>query len=220
MILKNTGSKTSGFQMKGFCFLCCQRINLDISRRKKGHEISFVKTDTFDKSIREVCNQRNDEWALDVLGRISCVSDLHAADVCYHRQCNINLRTNLGIPSNFILKTASSANGMKRKNDERSNLNARSKAFMATMSQFQKEDDGDFSIKDLCALMADEAVEPYTEPLMKQRILEHFKENVSFTAVRRGEVKVCLRSSTAEIMRAFYQSKFDSDIQKTEDQKK
>ena len=38
------------------------------------HEISFVKTDAFDKSIREVCNQRNDEWAL-VLGRISCVSD-------------------------------------------------------------------------------------------------------------------------------------------------
>ena len=42
---------------------------------------------------------------------------------------------------------------------------------MATMSQFQKEDDDDFSIKDLCALMADEAVEPYTEPFMKQRIL-------------------------------------------------
>ena len=30
-----TRSETSCFQMKGFCFLCCQRI-LDISRRNKG----------------------------------------------------------------------------------------------------------------------------------------------------------------------------------------
>lgn len=217
-VSNRTRSENSCVDMRKCCFLCCQGIVYQgFSKIKKGYEVSYVQTEVFDKSIRELCKNRNDEWALDVLGRISCVADLHAADAFYHRQCYINFRGNLGIPSHFVASTDSPC-GIKRRNDEKMDLNLRNHAFVSAMAQFQEEDDGEFTINDLCALMAEREVEPYSHKFMKQRIMEHFEGNVTFTKVRPGEVKVCLRSSTADIMREFYRTKLDCTASKTEDQ--
>ena len=164
-VSKGTRSETP-FDVKGCCFLCCQRIN-HRAVHKKGYEVSFVETAVFDKSIKDVCTQRNDEWGLDVLGRISCFADLHAADACYHRKCNVNFRTNLGIPSIFSSKNGPS-NRAKRKQDERVQVNLRFEAFIATMALFEEQDDDEFSVKDLCNLIAEKAVEPYTYQFMKR----------------------------------------------------
>jgi hypothetical protein len=43
--------------------------------------------------IISVCKMRDDEWALDVRGRLEFVQDLHAADALYHQQCSVNFRT-------------------------------------------------------------------------------------------------------------------------------
>lgn len=34
-----------------------------------------------------------DAWTIEVYGRISAVSDLHAADAIYHQQCSVDFRT-------------------------------------------------------------------------------------------------------------------------------
>ena len=43
---------------------------------------------TFKESILQVCQSRNDEWAIKVEVRVSgVVSDLHAANARYHDAC-------------------------------------------------------------------------------------------------------------------------------------
>jgi hypothetical protein len=44
---------------------------------------------------------RDDEWALDVRGRLEFVQDLHAADALYHQQCSVHFRTLKQIPVVF-----------------------------------------------------------------------------------------------------------------------
>ncbi|XP_069605408.1 uncharacterized protein [Ranitomeya imitator] len=62
-------------------------------------DYSFVKMDGFVRSIMSHCKQRNDDCAITSQGRIAYFGkDLHAADCLYHRSCDINFRTNYGIP--------------------------------------------------------------------------------------------------------------------------
>ena len=55
----------------------------------------------FQNSIKQICASRNDSWSKTVLGRIECVSDLHAADAVHHLICTNNFRTGLQIPQIF-----------------------------------------------------------------------------------------------------------------------
>jgi hypothetical protein len=48
----------------------------------------------FQKTVEQICNERNDEWALEIKGRIEFARDLHAADAAYHMACTTNFRTN------------------------------------------------------------------------------------------------------------------------------
>lgn len=57
-----------------------------------------VRTSDFQTKIEDVCKMRDDEWALDVRGRLEFVQDLHAADALYHQQCSVNFRTLKQIP--------------------------------------------------------------------------------------------------------------------------
>ena len=54
------------------------------NQKKKGFETIPVRTADLQTTITEICRQRNDEWALTVLGRLEYASDLHAADAVYH----------------------------------------------------------------------------------------------------------------------------------------
>ena len=59
-----------------------------------GAGFSYVKTDTFVKTILECCDSRSDEWVFTVKGRIEYYCcDLHAADCIYHHSCSGNFQS-------------------------------------------------------------------------------------------------------------------------------
>ena len=57
----------------------------------------MCKNRDFNLSILNSCEERNDQWALEVKGRIAFVNDLHSEDAVYHQACSANFRTGKGI---------------------------------------------------------------------------------------------------------------------------
>jgi hypothetical protein len=55
--------------------------------KKRKNDVYPVRTSDFQTKIEDICKMRDDEWALDVRGRLKFVQDLHAADALYHQQC-------------------------------------------------------------------------------------------------------------------------------------
>ena len=46
-----------------------------------------AKSDKLTETILRICDERQDEWAFQVKGRISTRGDLHAVDAVYHGHC-------------------------------------------------------------------------------------------------------------------------------------
>ncbi|CAG2217992.1 unnamed protein product [Mytilus edulis] len=88
----------SQFNFQDHCFLCGREAT---KNKKKGSEVFPVRTDDFQTRIIQVCNERDDEWASEIQGRLQSISDLHAADALYHQACSVNFRTNKKIPLAF-----------------------------------------------------------------------------------------------------------------------
>lgn len=87
----------SQFQFNEHCLFCCQDTNSDWFR-KKGINVFPVRTKDFQEKILKACNDREDDWAVSVRGRIKSVNDLHAADALYHQICSVNFRTGKAMP--------------------------------------------------------------------------------------------------------------------------
>ena len=71
----------------------------DKKKYRENIDIYPVRRGDFQERIVQVCHLRNDEWSDTVLGRISYVHDLHAADAMYHNVCNTNFQNMKNIPS-------------------------------------------------------------------------------------------------------------------------
>ena len=89
-------SELDTFIFKEHCFLCgktCEE--LDIRHPDRWRPVSYCRTADRGKSqksfkdvVLDSCDHRNDKWANEVRLRIQgAVSDLHAADAKYHRDC-------------------------------------------------------------------------------------------------------------------------------------
>ncbi|CAC5372532.1 unnamed protein product [Mytilus coruscus] len=80
------------FDFKKHCLFCGQLADAVIGRKRKS-DVYPVRTSEFQCKIEDICKQREDEWALEVRGRLEFVQDLHAADALYHQTCSVNFRT-------------------------------------------------------------------------------------------------------------------------------
>ncbi|CAC5425515.1 unnamed protein product [Mytilus coruscus] len=80
------------FDFKKHCLFCGQLADAVIGRKRKS-DVYPVRTSEFQCKIEDICKQREDEWALEVRGRLEFVQDLHAADALYQQTCSVNFRT-------------------------------------------------------------------------------------------------------------------------------
>ena len=89
-------SEQETFIFKEHCFLCgkvCEEV--DPRHPNRWRPVSYCRTadrgsaqKTFKNVILDTCDSRNDEWGNRVRLRVhAAVSDLHAADAMYHRDC-------------------------------------------------------------------------------------------------------------------------------------
>ena len=67
----------------------------------------MCKNREFNVNILKVCEERKDQWEVDVEGRIAFVSDLHSEDAVYHQACSANFCTGKGVPQLFDDSTQS-----------------------------------------------------------------------------------------------------------------
>lgn len=83
-------SEKNAFDFKQNCLFCGHHAKLE--GKKRGFDVYPVVTLQFEKSVKEICQERADDWAMIILQRFSTVSDLPAAEAIYHQKCNVNFR--------------------------------------------------------------------------------------------------------------------------------
>ena len=87
-------SEATQFDFKIHCLFCGEGDKGD--RKRKNFELTPVRTFEFQKTVEQICRDRNDVWAIKVNDRVKTAIDLHAADAVYHKQCSVNFRTGKG----------------------------------------------------------------------------------------------------------------------------
>ena len=102
-------SEQNPFIFKEHCILCGETCKqLDPRHPYRWRPVSKCCTadrggsqKTFKEVILETCDDRNDDWGNQVRLRVqAAVSDLHAADAQYHRDCLQTFKSNTGQPQN------------------------------------------------------------------------------------------------------------------------
>ena len=95
---KKLRSTSDTFQWDSTCFFCCKEAVLDVRRPKINANIHFARTLSLRDNVLDMCNQRLDSWALEVMVRLQLCIDLPAADAVYHGTCYTKFSTGRNHP--------------------------------------------------------------------------------------------------------------------------
>lgn len=209
-------SSDGTFNSKTDCFLCGQLMDVS-NKRYPRSEFITVRTDTFPKTMQDICEKRNDSWALDVKGRLEYFqSDLHAADCVYHHSCSTNFRIGKGIPYQY-----------RRKDDSHKKLKAGrpenelvTEAFFRVCSYLEENEDEQLTVSDLTSKMESflegSSNTAYAQRYMKQKLIQHFGDSIFICEQQGKHDIVVLRESVNFILRNHYgrQCSVDENIEK------
>lgn len=127
----------------------------------------MIKTLKFTESIRSNIEKRNDDWAQRVEDRIQGTDLLNAF---YHKDCNINFQNCKSIP---LRHGVSIPKKVGRPQNE-----SRNAAFSKIIVLMETEIGRIFSIIDLVELMQEECGKTIENRYEKQKLVEHFGENL------------------------------------------
>ena len=83
---KSTLRSSVEFDWKTNCFICSKQAIIDI-RHVDRNGVQEFRTLQIRANALQKCNQRNDEFARSVLGRLQTRIDLVAEEAVYHRTC-------------------------------------------------------------------------------------------------------------------------------------
>lgn len=184
------------FNFKEDCLFCGKPVN-DNAKRKK-HGVHSVQTTQFQSTLEQICNDRNDEWAVEVKGRIEFARDLHAADAVYHSTCSGNFRSGKKVPEVFSKRKENASYSRGRPNTSHA-------LFLQVTKYLEENDDEQTTIKDLVdhmkSLSEDEA---YSNQHMKIKLKEHYGNSIIITELNGKENVVTFRQNAATILHTFY----------------
>lgn len=154
--------------LKDMCLFCSKPSNPSESR-KRGIKVCQVKQENFENTIRQLIQKRNDEWANEVHKRIGN-HNLVSIEATYHQTCSTRFRT-------MKPRTPSESNKkIGRPQDQN-----RDAAFLKICAQMVNNEGEVFALSDLCDQMhqeCDEKTTPYSRKYFKQRLLDHFGEDI------------------------------------------
>ncbi|CAC5395350.1 unnamed protein product [Mytilus coruscus] len=160
-----------------------------------------VRTDDFQRRIEQVCNDRDDEWAAEVRGRLQCISDLHAADALYHQTCSVNFRTSKKVPKAFSPDTKAI-----KENNSQGRPAAYGEQFLKIVDYLKEHEDQQITIAELVNKMNELCGEQaYSSVYMKKKLRNHFGENIIITDICGKISAVTLRDTATCVLQEFYQ---------------
>ena len=190
------------------CIYCGTTVKFDAS------DFSYVKTDTFVKTILQCCNDRCDEWGLVVRSRIEYYEfDLQAADCVYHHSCDGNFRSRLDIPLRFSKQAKQQ--GEKRRKPGRPEDDDKQQAFIKMCSYLEANDEEQITVADLANKMKEYLCENdalgYGNYYLKQKLQEHYGNSVCFAQKDGLNDVVTMREKTSYILRSHFEADEDID---------
>lgn len=210
-------SQGAHFDFKTHCVLCGLEASV-ASTSRKTCEVFAVRTHDFRRSIIETCNFRNDQWSVEVSGRLAFAEDLPAADALYHQQCSVNFRTGRMLPLQHDIE-----NSLRLEQHHllpgRPQHSERHNSFMHVISYLEENDDEQLTVGGLVNVMkqhlessgSDEA--PYSEKYMKKKLLEHFGEKVIIATVAGRSDVVTFHTTANAILQEYYgSSRKDNEV--------
>lgn len=88
-------SNVTTLNLKTHCILCAEEIEQPNTKLPKSRRRVVCKVTTYGMSenINRYCDERQDEWGNEVKRRICTLSDLIAAEACYHTDCFTSFKT-------------------------------------------------------------------------------------------------------------------------------
>jgi len=200
------------FDFKEHCFLCGKPAKHE--QRKRGYDVVEVRTTELKSTMQQICEDRNDDWAKVVLGRIESVNDLHAADAVYHGQCNTNFRTNKQIPKLYsdLHEPSQKVQRTGRPPSEQKN-----DAFIKVVEFLKENEEKQVTVSDLCETMQkhlgrDEKA--YSVKYMKSKLLDHFGQEIVITTIMNVANVVTFHRTATSIINEFYCHPKEEDKEK------
>ena len=171
----------------------------------------MCKNREFDVTILKFCEERKDQWTVDVKGHIAFVNDLHSEDAVYHQACTANFRTGKGIPQLFDDSTQSKPKS--RPSDVK-----RESAFLFVANYLKENDDEHTTGNDLLPIrqehLEDSLSDAFTSKWLKNRLMEYFKDDIVLTEINGKHNAVTFRTKAKNILHDFYKSRKSDDIEK------
>lgn len=196
---KRSARSSSGpFNSQTDCLFCGTTVT------RESADFSYVKTDSFVKTILECCDNRSDEWGLTVKGRIEYYGcDLHAADCLYHHSCSGNFRSGLGIPLQF-----QNIPDAKRRKPGRPKSEDQEQAFMKICTYLEQNDEEQLTISHLRDKMKEFLMntdsEPFGNQYLKGKLKEQYGNSIHFAEGEGLHDIVTMREKTSEILRSYF----------------
>ena len=108
-----TRSSTGGFDFRLNCFLCARFVT---GREKQSGKVHMVqcKNKEVDRAIADaILRRQNDEWSLEVKGRLEFDNDLRAEHAIYHGDCNSRFRSGKRKPGVDITNSSRKRGGQQ-----------------------------------------------------------------------------------------------------------
>ena len=191
------------------CFFCGQHI----AKGSHGHDepASQVLTKSFPEAVLAHCEERSDDWAFTVKGRIIYFgNDLRAPDCVYHKQCSINFRTGRDIPEQFRTGPVT-----KRKRPGRPKNGDQEQAFLKMCEYLQRNDEEQMTVSDLVSIMSDHLSEeesvPYGNQYMKEKLKGHFGDSIHISEGEGLHDLITMTENTSKILRDYFKSMQSGD---------
>ena len=193
-------SKKPTFDFQKNCLFCT------LSATKNEKDLISCQTLEVKESLIKKCDERGDQWAEEVRGRLSSIHDLHAADALYHRQCASNFRTNKNVPAKYTAGEQASKKvkvGRPQEKDVQ-------EAFTAVVDYLLENDDEQITVQDLVDYMESQLEcdpsKAYSSVWMKKRLQDKFGEEIIFTEINGKANVATFRTRAKKILHEFYRS--------------
>ncbi|KAK7111326.1 hypothetical protein V1264_010980 [Littorina saxatilis] len=210
---RSTRSKQHRFDFASCCFFCGTRVNL--SKTRGPDEAYRVRTLSLQTEILKKCDERNDEWADIVKGKLEFARDLHAADAVYHITCNCNFRAlGLSIPKRYNDKPGAYAlTNAPSRSVGRPPDTEKLEVFEKTAEYLINHDDEQITIGELVQEKMQEfsGGVGYTTKWMKEKLLERFNEKIIIANILGKSNVVTFRTTAKSILHDFYNSPKTND---------
>ena len=208
-------SEKSHFDYPTHCLICAEYLDFAAARRHPSRHsgissieiVSKDKKSVIQENLERICDQRQDNTAVNLKARIAFAGDLRAVEAKYHRKCMQSFMTS---------KCAANVEMTQVNTRNLDSLNDDAFSELCQWLTLPDQRDQQFTLTELRKRLGTYLpydVPAYSNPHIKRRLVEHFGAEVTISTVDGKCNIVTLKTRAASILHESYiDTTFDTDI--------